>query len=145
MDAKVLLIDDDPDLLNLMSTAFTRAGWSVAAAKNGYVGGKLFKTHQPDLVVTDIVMPEREGIETIMDLKRAAAPPKIIAISGGGRLGGREFLTWAKALGADEVLRKPFQMSALVALAEEVLGQDAPTLSALLTKLLGDAPYAHTS
>jgi DNA-binding response OmpR family regulator len=129
MTAKILLIDDDLDLLDLMSAAFTRAGFAVLTAQDGAVGAKLFAAHQPDLVVTDIVMPEREGIETIGELKRGRRPPKVIAISGAGVMGGHDFLQWAKALGADAILQKPFQMSALVALAQSTLGpaQDSPT------------------
>jgi DNA-binding response OmpR family regulator len=143
MTAKILLIDDDPDLLDLMSAAFARAGFAVFTAKDGVVGAKVFAAHQPDLVITDIVMPEREGIETIGELKRGPKPPKVIAISGAGLMAGHDFLMWAKALGADEILPKPFQMSALVALAWRVLGQEPaePDPQPVLTQ----AEAAHAS
>lgn len=121
MNTKILIIDDDPSLLGLMSTALSRAGFDTYRAKDGREGAKTFAAHQPDVVITDILMPEKEGIETIMDLKRGPCPPRIIAISGGGRFGGGEFLRWAQMLGADAALTKPFRMSALVALAFEAL------------------------
>ncbi|MDB5452554.1 MAG: cheY [Caulobacteraceae bacterium] len=120
--SKILVIDDDPRLLNLMTVALTRAGFETYAAENGREGAKIFKARRPDLVVTDILMPEKEGIETIMELKRDPAPPRIIAISGGGRFPGEDFLRWAIMLGADEVLLKPFRVTALVALAASLLG-----------------------
>jgi len=143
MAAKVLLIDDDPDLLNLMSAAFARAGFAVFTALDGVIGARLFETHRPALVVTDIVMPGREGIETIGDLKRSAHPPKVIAISGAGLMAGHDFLHWAKVLGADEIMHKPFQMSALVALARGMLGQDdgAPATSTTPLAPRGDASH----
>lgn len=144
MNAKILLIDDDPDLLDLMAAAFARAGFEVFAAQDGVVGARLFEAHHPELVVTDIVMPEREGIETIVELKRAANPPKVIAISGAGMMAGHDFLQWATVLGADEVLLKPFQMSALVALAKRVLSLEPgpPADAGPLILPQRDAPHA---
>lgn len=122
MAASVLLIDDDPDLLPMMAAAFRRAGFTTWSARNGCLGTELFHTEHPDLVVTDMVMSGMEGLEVILELKRNAAPPKIIAISGGGRLGGHDFLKWAKQLGADEVMPKPFRISSLVGAAKRLLG-----------------------
>jgi DNA-binding response OmpR family regulator len=126
MKTTVLVIDDDPNLLKLMADSFGRHGFDVYPAKDGYVGAKLFNSMHFDLVVTDILMPNKEGIETIIELKRGANPPKIIAISGGGQRNGCDFLEWAKMLGADEVLMKPFTMSGLVALANRILLQSVP-------------------
>jgi CheY-like chemotaxis protein len=69
---------------------------------------------QPDIVVTDIVMPEREGLETIMAIKSARPDVPILAISGGGRIGAPPFLDLARRLGADDVLAKPFRTAQLV-------------------------------
>ena len=120
MTKSVLVIDDDPRICQLICRGFEQKGYSVFQASNGRAGLKIFHAEQPDLVITDILMPEMEGIETIMQLRSAAWTPKIIAISGGGRLVGREFLKWARHLGADEVLAKPFRVSALVGLAAEL-------------------------
>ena len=121
MGDKVLLIDDDAALLTLMKSAFTSAGYTVEAADNGRKGLKALETYQPDLVVTDIVMPEMEGIGTIMAIKKKPRAPKVIAISGVGRLRDNDYLKWASHLGADEVLAKPFRMSELLRLSRRVI------------------------
>jgi DNA-binding response OmpR family regulator len=126
MTVKVLVIDDDPALLRLMENAFARCGFQTFAAKDGVQGVRLCDSQRPDLVVTDILMPEKEGIATIIDVKQGVDPPKVIAISGGGLTAGQDFLCWAKELGADRVMLKPFRMSALVVVARELLGLTGP-------------------
>jgi DNA-binding response OmpR family regulator len=121
--AKILVIDDDPRISALIAFSLARQGFAVSTAENGRIGLDLCASERPDLVITDILMPDMEGIETILALKAGATPPKVIAISGGGRLAGRDFLSWATHLGADEVLPKPFRMSALVAMAHSLLGE----------------------
>jgi DNA-binding response OmpR family regulator len=118
---RVLLIDDDLTLLGLMADAFTAAGYTTRTADNGRKGLLALETYEPDLVVTDIVMPEMEGIGAILQIKRKPRPPKIIAISGAGPGGRRDYLSWAKHLGADEVLAKPFRMSQMMALASRMI------------------------
>jgi len=118
---RVLLIDDDAVLLDLMAHAFSTAGYTVRTAENGRKGLVALDDYQPDLVVTDIVMPEMEGIGAILQIKRRPGPPAIIAISGAGPGGRRDYLSWAKHLGADEVLAKPFRMSQLVSLASRLI------------------------
>ena len=124
---RVLVVEDDPDLLTLLSAAFMREGFQTFSAKNGRVGVEMLRTLQPDLMVTDIVMPEMEGIGTIMEARRSSPDTKVIAISGGGHYGrSQNFLVWANELGADEVLAKPFRMSSLIMAARVVLGQPSP-------------------
>src|SRR3954464_13685195 len=81
---KVLLVDDDAALLALMAHAFAAAGYTTLTAENGRKGLCLVDAYQPDLVVTDIVMPEMEGIGAILQIRRKPKPLKIIAISGAG-------------------------------------------------------------
>ncbi|RZJ02103.1 MAG: response regulator [Brevundimonas sp.] len=120
--ARVLIVDDDPAILQGLCAAFERLGVRPETAANGAQAIKRLTCAMPDLMITDIIMPEREGLETIMAARACAAPGlKIIAISGGGRLDGGEILGFALALGADAVLRKPFRPSQLIALAEELL------------------------
>jgi CheY-like chemotaxis protein len=119
---KVLLVEDDPDLLLLLTAAFVREGFQTYCARNGRQGVELLQTLKPDLMVTDIVMPEMEGIGAIMEARRVAPDTKVIAISGGGHYGrSQNFLVWAHELGADEVLAKPFRMSSLITAARVVL------------------------
>ena len=118
----VLVVEDDPDLLKLITTAFARAGFKAYSARNGRLGVQLLRALKPDLMVTDIVMPEKEGIATIIEAKAAAPNTAVIAISGGGAYGRSEnFLQWAEELGADEAMAKPFPMSQLLTAARVVL------------------------
>lgn len=128
MGGKVLIIDDDAALLRLMSMAFQAAGFQTVAADNGRSGIRMAGAHRPDLVVTDIVMPDIEGIGAIRAIKQGARPPKVIAISGAGRARGADYLSWARHLGADEVLAKPFRMSELMKISKSVIAK--PTVNA---------------
>lgn len=121
MGSKVLIIDDDAALLRLMSMAFKAAGYQTVAADNGRAGIVMAGAHRPDLVVTDIVMPDVEGIGCIRAIKQGARPPKVIAISGAGRARGADYLSWARHLGADDVLAKPFRMSELMKMSNSVI------------------------
>lgn len=122
----ILIIDDDAELLQLMTAAFARAGYKAYAAPNGRVGVQLLRSVRPDLVVTDIVMPEKEGIAVIIEAKAIAPDVGLIAISGGGAYGrSGNFLQWAAELGADAALAKPFLMSDLVAATRRILDQRA--------------------
>ena len=118
----VLVVEDDPELLKLMTTAFARAGFKAYSARNGRLGIQLLRALKPDLMVTDIVMPEKEGIATIIEAKTTAPDTAVIAISGGGAYGrSGNFLQWAEELGADEAMAKPFPMSQLLSAARVVL------------------------
>lgn len=117
----VLLIDDDLNLLRQMGIAFSKAGHRVLVAPDGAVGLKLFNAEHPDLVVSDIIMPTREGVETIHAIKTARPGVKVIAISGGYRVGPEDFLTLARHIGADDVLAKPFRLAQLMDKADRLL------------------------
>lgn len=125
----VLLIDDDRALLGLMQSAFQRADFMVHSAQDGAAGEKLFRVALPDLVVTDILMPNREGIETIIEMKRLRPSVKILAISGGGRIGVPDFLEIAAQLGADATLPKPFRMGEVVGRGKALLGMPPELLA----------------
>ena len=104
-----------------MSMAFQAAGFSTVAAENGRNGISMARTHRPDLVVTDIVMPDIEGLGAIRAIKGDSRPPKVIAISGAGGSRGADYLTWARHLGADGVLAKPFRMAELLKISRSVI------------------------
>ncbi len=118
---RVLLVDDDAVLLSVLARAFSAAGYVTKTAENGRKALELTKVHQPHLIVTDIVMPEMEGIGVIMAIKQMAYPPKIIAMSGAGPGGRRNYLKWAEHLGADGVLSKPFRLAEMLALAGDLI------------------------
>jgi DNA-binding response OmpR family regulator len=121
MSDRVLLIEDDPTVLALMQAAFAKGDYEVFSATNGKAGIEMFHSVSPDLVITDIVMPEREGMSVIIEVKKSLFDCGLIAISGGGERGRMAYLRWAKELGADLVIRKPFRMSMLLWMAHELL------------------------
>lgn len=121
----ILLIDDDAALLMLLGSAFDKAGYAVCTALDGRDGMAIFAAVVPDVVVSDIVMPTQEGIETIMAMKKARPDVVIVAMSGGGTIAGDTFLTMARHLGADDVIAKPFRPATLVALVNARLASTA--------------------
>jgi DNA-binding response OmpR family regulator len=121
--ALVLVIEDDA----LMRATIRRmlASHTVIEASNGREGLAAFKLRAPDIVITDILMPEKEGIETIIELRAASSLSKIIAISGGGSSGTLDFLTSAKKLGADLVMHKPLRAAELLAAVESLCADNS--------------------
>ena len=106
--ARILIIEDDNEVREFLDSLLGRAGYGTATAVNGKVGVELFAASPFDLVITDIIMPEKDGIETIMDMKRTNPALKVIAISGGGRAEPENYLHSARLLGADRTIKKPF-------------------------------------
>ena len=108
--AKVLVIDDD-DLFRIMIlSALKKDGHHVQEAPDGDYGLKLFRQAPVDLVITDIVMPEREGIDVIITIRRESHDLPIIAMSGGGCHSSASYLDMAKVLGANRVFDKPLHI-----------------------------------
>jgi CheY-like chemotaxis protein len=105
--AKILVFDDEPSILLMLKKMLEKAGHEVDLALNGREGIALFEKNKPDLLITDIIMPEKEGLETILELRKRYPELKIIAISGGGRIGPEGYLPSAKLLGANMVFQKP--------------------------------------
>ena len=121
---KILVVDDDPRARGAVADTLARAGFEVATARNGRIAVEMFRDLNADLVITDVVMPEQDGIATILALRRFARPPKIIAMSEASSGGRETYLKWALKLGADEVLAKPAHAGALVATVRRVLTCD---------------------
>ena len=121
--ATILLVDDDEGVRTLLHKALVAAGHEVEDAWNGDVALAAYRRQPRDLVITDLVMPEKDGLETIMALRRLNPAVKIIAMSGGGRtLGlGQLYLETARTFGADRILAKPFTSTALLTAVTEVL------------------------
>jgi two-component system chemotaxis response regulator CheY len=118
---KILVIDDDAIVRMTVEHILRDAGYEVLTAENGLRGMAVFCSEQPDLVITDILMPEQEGIQTIAEMRKAKPDAKIIAISGGGHGGKVDFLSMARALGAMDVVPKPFDLDQLLAIVENCL------------------------
>ena len=123
MGKKILIIDDDPALLTQMGDAFRKHQFDVFLASDGQAGIELFEIVRPDLVVTDIVMPAKEGVSVIIDIKKIAPDTLIIAMSGGGVRGFKNYLRWAKELGAHVAIEKPFRMSTFLMIAKQLLSE----------------------
>jgi CheY-like chemotaxis protein len=111
---KILVIDDDHLVRYALAKVLQRNGYDVVTASDGKRAMTVFRDEAPDLVITDIIMPEQEGIETIGLLRRERPDIKIIAISGGGRIRNVDFLEMARSLGADAVIAKPFEAEELL-------------------------------
>jgi DNA-binding response OmpR family regulator len=105
--AKILVLDDEASIVLMIKKMLEKAGHEVDMALNGKDGMILFEQNKPDLLITDIIMPEKEGLETIFELRQKYPDLKIIAISGGGRISPEGYLPGAKLLGADMVFQKP--------------------------------------
>jgi CheY-like chemotaxis protein len=118
--ARILVIDDDANIRYTLRQMLTHAGHEVLEAPDGADGLRIFRQQRPDLVITDIFMPERDGLEVILALKREFPTMKIIAISGGGQYSDVEYLTISKKLGADLMLRKPFSRRDVLAALQKV-------------------------
>jgi CheY-like chemotaxis protein len=126
--AHILVIEDDESVRLVIRQILAHAGHTVVEAVNGRTGIDVFYEQAPDLVITDIIMPEQEGIEVILEIKRASDSTKILAISGGGHWHDRDFcLRAAKQLGAEGTLRKPFSRVELLAEVNQLLGQEQET------------------
>lgn len=122
MKNKILLIDDDNHFREMFAELLKRNNYEVIESHDGRFATELYAEHNPDLVITDIIMPEKEGIETILDLKRKYDNLKIIAISGGGRTNALDNLRSARLLGADHTFEKPFENEEILTAIKELIG-----------------------
>lgn len=127
--ARILLVEDDDAVREILRKTLVAAGHEVEEAPNGVVALAAYRRRPSDLVITDLVMPEKDGLEAIMDLRRLDPAVRIIAMSGGGRtLGPGDFyLESARLFGAMRILSKPFTGSALLKAVSEVLPPASPT------------------
>ena len=112
--AHILIIDDNRVVRKLVRQFLADAGHVLYEAEDGKIAQRIFDKEPIDLVITDIFMPEKEGLEVIRDIRQGARPIAIIAISGSGRLGGPDVLKFARDLGANVTLTKPFTRDQLL-------------------------------
>lgn len=122
--ARLLVIEDNADLLPVLAELLTASGHTVRTARNGAEGLAQFRLERPDLVLTDIVMPEQDGVGVLLALRKLRPRPKIIAMSG-GTVRSSQYLQMAAGLGARRVLEKPFSNAALLQAIDEVLAEPA--------------------
>ncbi|MBE0646625.1 MAG: response regulator [Bacteroidales bacterium] len=118
--AHVLIIDDDQVFRSSLSKMFEKAGYIATTASDGEEGLSLFSTLGFDLVITDIIMPVMEGIETILKLLALSPDLQIIAMSGGGKVGAEEYLNTARLLRVNAILKKPFSFKELQEVLEKL-------------------------
>jgi CheY-like chemotaxis protein len=130
--AQILIIDDDELFRSMLSATLVHFGHSVLEAGNGTEGLRICQRTRPDLIITDLVMPEMEGFEVVMNLRKHDACAKILVMSGGVRGKTVEFLEIAIRLGASGMLAKPFSTDALISAIEALLppGKTSSELSA---------------
>jgi YesN/AraC family two-component response regulator len=124
--ARIVLIEDEEGLRTLLRRALAQCGHLVIEARSGREGLELFRHAPADLVITDIVMPEQDGLEVVMALRDTHPSVKIIVISGTGPHGGGDYLAVARAMGAAKVLQKPFTNAMLIASVNELLPEAVP-------------------
>ena len=118
--ARILLVDDDPIFRAGAAAALGLAGHVVDEARDGRQAVAIFRAEPPDLVISDLVMPDSEGVQLIMMLRRESATVKIIAITGGAH--PTVYLRMASLLGANYSLAKPFTYTLLLQTVEKALG-----------------------
>jgi YesN/AraC family two-component response regulator len=121
---RILIIDDDFHVRNMLERLLRKAGYDSQLAENGAEAVKMHRENPMDLVITDIIMPEKEGLEIITEFRRDCPAVKLIAISGGGRIGPANYLKMAKLLGAERTFAKPVDTSQLLSAIEELLAPD---------------------
>ena len=105
---RILVIEDDEDVRNLLRDMLEEEGYDIVVAEDGHAGARIWREEAVDLVITDIFMPKKDGIEIIAELQLDYPDVKVVAISGGGRLDPDTYLASAELLGAISSLPKPF-------------------------------------
>ena len=118
---RILVIDDEESVRTVLRQMLEKEGYEIEDAEDGAVGLKLLHEHLPDLIITDLFMPEKEGIETMIEVRKHFPQVKIIAISGGGRMGKLDLLPMAESFGAQRTLAKPFERKELLETVKDVL------------------------
>ena len=123
--ASILIIDDDEKILHLFQRFLESHGHDISCAANGQEGLRMLEAYSPVLVITDIMMPETDGLEVIMAIRKMPKKVPVIAVSGGMHAMPTDFLLIAKKFGASKVLYKPVELRALLDAVNEVLGKPA--------------------
>ncbi len=125
MPLQILVIDDEKSIRALLKQLFERKGYQVLTAGDGDMGIQTFKENPVDLVIVDLIMPGKDGIETIQELKRLDADIKIIAISGGGIIQPDLYLKLARKFGAIYSFKKPIKNDDMLTFVENLFTNDS--------------------
>jgi len=123
--ARILIIDDNAPTRDILRQALERAGHEVVEASDGRGGIARQQTMPAEVIITDILMPDREGFEAIRELRRDFPTTGIIAMSGGGQIGCETLLTMAERLGAQRVFQKPFGLRDMLEAVHQLLQRQA--------------------
>jgi len=121
--AIIVIVDDDPTIQLIAGELLRAEGHAIVHAGDGVEALKVLSTVSADLVVLDMLMPNMDGLETIIEMRRSHPQTKILAISSGGPMGPHDLLRTARLFGADESLAKPLTFSTFGATVERLLGQ----------------------
>lgn len=119
----IMVVDDDDSILRLISEIMKKEGYQVLQAEDGEEAFALFQRQPCDLMITDLLMPNKEGLELIQELRGLKPSLKIIAYSGGGQLEPDDYLDFAKGIGADRVFRKPIAIFDLTEAVAQLLSE----------------------
>jgi CheY-like chemotaxis protein len=117
----ILVVDDEPGIRELLSLMLEAAGHTVTVAEDGIQAPKILESQPIDVVITDLLMPERDGLEFITEVRKKYPKVKIIAMSGGGHIARDSYLRIAKNFGAHVLLEKPFSQSGVLGAVDAVL------------------------
>ncbi len=121
---RILIVDDDYQVRAMLREFLEFEGYEVKEASDGISGLGTLREAPMDLAIVDLIMPNKEGLETITEIRRDFPDLKMIAISGGGRIGPGSYLPLAQSLGAHRTFAKPFTLAEIVAAIRELLGDD---------------------
>jgi YesN/AraC family two-component response regulator len=116
-----MVIDDEKEVRNMIRTALEEKGYSVDEASNGEDGARRYREKPADVLIVDIFMPKKEGLETILDIQKDYPNAKCIVISGGGLTSSFDYLHHAKAFGAKRIFVKPFPVGDLLQAVDDLL------------------------
>ena len=118
---RILVVDDESQVRVMLRDILEEAGYEVFEAEDGRKGVQAFDKLTPNLLITDIIMPVQEGVETIVQIRRKHPDAKIIGMSGGGRTANFDFLKLADDFGADRILQKPIELDVILQTVKEAL------------------------
>jgi len=118
----VLIVDDEEGIRNMLAIALDAAGFHVETATDGADASTVLERSRFDVIVADMLMPERDGLELLAEVKKKHKGTAFVAISGGGQVAGKFYLEMAKRLGASEILAKPFNHIELLRVIDDAMG-----------------------